>query len=50
MEGAFLEVEQEEHLEYDSGSGDNSRSGAEEGEGEQLRTLRRELVGTEGGE
>ena len=44
-EGAFLEVEQEEPLEYGSGSGDDSRSGAEEGEGEQLGTLRRELVG-----
>ena len=44
-EGAFLEVEQEEPLEYGSGSGEDSRSGAEEGEGEQLGTLRRELVG-----
>ena len=33
-EGSFLEVEQEEPLEYGSGSGDDSRLGAEEGEGD----------------
>ena len=39
VEGVFLEVEQENPLEYGSGNGDNIRSGAEEGEGEQLGTL-----------
>ena len=39
VEGVFLEVEQEKPLEYGSGSGDNIRLGAEEGEGKQLGTL-----------
>jgi hypothetical protein len=46
--GAFLEVEREEPLEYGFVSGD-SRSEAEEVEGEQVEILRRKLEGAKPG-